>query len=94
MLVIEDDGVGIPENANSNRLSHGISGMRQRVRALHGEFSIRRRREGGTLIEVHVPLVATTAGPPAGPTARNVLPAGPERFTAPLVAKDGAVDRL
>jgi len=69
MLVIEDDGVGIPENAHSNRLSHGISGMRQRVRALRGEFSIRRRREGGTLIEVHVPIVATPAGPPAGPAA-------------------------
>jgi len=70
MLVIEDDGVGIPDNAQSNRLSHGISGMRQRVRALRGEFSIHRRREGGTLIEVHVPLVATPPGLPdaaAGP---------------------------
>jgi signal transduction histidine kinase len=66
MLVIEDDGIGIPDNAHSNRLSHGISGMRQRVRALGGEFSIGRRREGGTLIEVHVPLAAT---PPALPDA-------------------------
>ena len=64
MLVIEDDGVGIPDNAQGNRLSHGISGMRQRVRALQGEFSIRRRREGGTLIEVHVPLVAAPPGLP------------------------------
>ena len=55
MLLIEDDGVGIPDNAQSNRLSHGISGMRQRVRALHGEFTIRRRLEGGTSIEVNVP---------------------------------------
>jgi signal transduction histidine kinase len=69
MLVIEDDGVGIPDNAHSNRLSHGISGMRQRVRALRGEFSIRRRREGGTLIEVHVPIVATPPALPAGPAA-------------------------
>jgi signal transduction histidine kinase len=67
MLVIEDDGVGIPDDAHSNRLSHGISGMRQRVRALRGEFSIRRRREGGTLIEVHVPLGTAEAGLPAGP---------------------------
>jgi signal transduction histidine kinase len=66
MLVIEDDGIGIPDNAHSNRLSHGISGMRQRVRALGGEFSIGRRREGGTLIEVHVPLAAT---PPTLPDA-------------------------
>jgi signal transduction histidine kinase len=55
-LLIEDDGVGIPEDAQKNRLSHGITGMRQRVRALHGEFSIGRRPEGGTLIEVNIPL--------------------------------------
>ena len=62
MLVIEDDGVGIPDNAQGNRLSHGISGMRQRVRALRGEFSIGRRPEGGTTIEVHVPLDAAPGG--------------------------------
>jgi signal transduction histidine kinase len=55
-LLIEDDGIGIPDNAQNNRLSHGISGMRQRVKALHGEFSISRRAEGGTLIEVNIPL--------------------------------------
>jgi signal transduction histidine kinase len=55
-LLIEDDGVGIPEGAQKNRLSHGITGMRQRVKALHGEFSIGRRPEGGTLIEVNIPL--------------------------------------
>jgi len=55
-LLIEDDGIGIPEDAQSNLLSHGIVGMRQRVRALHGEFSISRRPEGGTMIEVNIPL--------------------------------------
>jgi signal transduction histidine kinase len=55
-LLIEDDGVGIPEDAQNNLLSHGISGMRQRVRALHGEFAIARRPEGGTMIEVNIPL--------------------------------------
>jgi signal transduction histidine kinase len=55
-LLIEDDGIGIPEDAQNNLLSHGISGMRQRVRALHGDFSIARRPEGGTMIEVNVPL--------------------------------------
>ena len=54
-LLIEDDGVGIPDGAQNNRLSHGITGMRQRVRALHGEFSIGRRPEGGTIIEVNIP---------------------------------------
>jgi signal transduction histidine kinase len=55
-MLIEDDGIGIPDGAQNNRLSHGITGMRQRVRALHGEFSIGRRPEGGTLIEVNIPI--------------------------------------
>jgi signal transduction histidine kinase len=55
-LLIEDDGIGIPEDAQNNLLSHGIAGMRQRVRALHGDFAIARRPEGGTMIEVNVPL--------------------------------------
>jgi signal transduction histidine kinase len=57
-LLIEDDGIGIPEDAQNNLLSHGIAGMRQRVRALHGEFAIARRPEGGTVIEVNVPIGA------------------------------------
>ena len=56
-LVIDDDGVGISESDQSNLMAHGITGMRQRVYALHGEFSIRRRGESGTRIEVSVPLV-------------------------------------
>ena len=55
-LLIDDDGVGIPDDAQVNRLSHGIVGMRQRVKALGGEFSIHRRAEGGTLIEVTIPV--------------------------------------
>ena len=55
-LVIDDDGIGISDSDQANLLAHGITGMRQRVHALHGEFSIRRRQEGGTRIEVSVPL--------------------------------------
>ena len=55
-LLIEDDGVGIAADAQESLLSHGIAGMRQRVRALHGEFAIARRAEGGTVIEVNIPL--------------------------------------
>jgi signal transduction histidine kinase len=60
-LLIEDDGIGIPDDAQNNLLSHGISGMRQRVRALHGDFAIARRPEGGTMIEVNVPLGSEAA---------------------------------
>ncbi|MCC7041554.1 MAG: CHASE3 domain-containing protein [Burkholderiales bacterium] len=68
-LLIEDDGIGIPDDAQANLLSHGIAGMRQRVRALHGEFAISRRPERGTLIEVNVPLPAPRTGHPAPATA-------------------------
>ena len=30
-VILEDDGVGLAGGAESNALSHGISGMRQRV---------------------------------------------------------------
>jgi signal transduction histidine kinase len=62
MLLVEDNGVGIPEQAQHNRLSHGITGMRQRVTALGGEFAVRRRPEGGTTIEVNIPLVPPVRG--------------------------------
>ncbi len=64
-LVIGDDGVGISESAQDNLLSHGITGMRQRVSALHGEFSIQRGANGGTQLELSVPLAAEPHGPPA-----------------------------
>ena len=55
-LTFRDDGVGLPESAPASRLSHGIAGMRQRVRALHGEFSIHGAPGQGTSIDVHLPL--------------------------------------
>ena len=62
-LVIQDDGVGLPPGADTNALSHGISGMRQRVRALGGEFRIRGKARAGTTLEVNIPV--NTAVPPA-----------------------------
>jgi signal transduction histidine kinase len=62
-LVVSDDGVGISEAASQNRVSHGISGMRQRARALGGEFSIRGRPGAGTVIELTVPIPRGDAAP-------------------------------
>ena len=69
-LVIQDDGVGLPPGADTNALSHGISGMRQRVRALGGDSVIRGKPRAGTTLEVHIPLkgpvaaaVASAPGP-------------------------------
>jgi len=59
-LVVADDGIGLTETATQTRLSHGILGMQQRVRALGGEFSISGRPGAGTTIAVQIPL------PPVG----------------------------
>jgi len=64
-LVISDDGVGIDRQALKGALSHGILGMRQRVRALAGEFRIAGRPGSGTTIEVRLPLAAVPGGPAA-----------------------------
>jgi len=65
-LTVHDDGIGIPPGAIGNRLSHGILGMRQRVRALKGDFSIHGAAGQGTTISVHVPLTRDAALRPAG----------------------------
>jgi signal transduction histidine kinase len=55
MLVVSDDGKGISGDVQ-RAVSHGVAGMRQRARALRGEFSIRGRPDRGTVIEVRIPL--------------------------------------
>lgn len=79
-LLIEDDGVGIADDAQNNLLSHGIAGMRQRVRALRGEFSISRRPEGGTVIEVNIPrgTQSEVVEEPAPSTPEQPAPSTPE----------------
>src|SRR6476469_5117393 len=55
-LIVHDDGAGLPAGVESHRLSHGLIGMRQRVRALNGTFKISSRPGSGTTIEVFIPL--------------------------------------
>lgn len=57
-LHFRDDGVGLPARMSANRLSHGIAGIRQRVRALNGEFRIEGSPGAGTTLEVHIPIAA------------------------------------
>ncbi len=54
-LTLEDDGAGLPTTFNPAKLSHGLSGMRQRARSLGGEASWRSSPTGGTTIEVVIP---------------------------------------
>ncbi|HYL59635.1 MAG TPA: CHASE3 domain-containing protein [Candidatus Acidoferrales bacterium] len=55
-LLIKDDGIGVPDDAQNNKLAHGNTGMRQRARMLGGEYSSGRRPEGGTGIEINIAL--------------------------------------
>lgn len=55
MLRIRDDGVGLKDDVNKAQ-GHGVEGMRERCVALGGTFEIRNAEEGGTMIEVVLPV--------------------------------------
>ncbi|MDG5494212.1 ATP-binding protein [Niveispirillum sp. BGYR6] len=57
-LRVSDDGGGMKPDAPPG---HGITGMRERVRALGGRFSIASGVDGQTLVEAHIPVPAVTA---------------------------------
>ncbi len=54
-LVVEDDGRGLA-GADVSGDHHGLLGMRERARLLHGAFVAAERARGGTRIEVSIPL--------------------------------------
>jgi signal transduction histidine kinase len=55
ILKLADDGRGFDLQGGAFRWSHGLSGMRQRVNALHGRFTLSSNPGRGTQIEVEVP---------------------------------------
>jgi len=57
ILKLADDGRGFNLDGGGFRWSHGLIGMRHRVEALHGRFTLRSKPGGGTEIEVEVPRV-------------------------------------
>ena len=56
LLNISDDGVGISNNEIESSKSLGLIGLRERVRALKGRFSITGSPGGGTAITVMLPI--------------------------------------
>lgn len=61
-LLVEDDGVGIPDDAWKKPKTHGLLGMRERVNHLGGTLAIRRGPgDRGTIIEVFLPLTVTAS---------------------------------
>lgn len=62
VLEVRDDGAGLDRSAEEIERSHGIVGMRERARILHGDFEIRNRTDGGVAIRVTVPLRERAGG--------------------------------
>jgi signal transduction histidine kinase len=55
VLKLYDDGRGFKVGDSGFRWSHGLTGMRHRIEALHGRFTLRSNPGGGTQIDVEVP---------------------------------------
>jgi signal transduction histidine kinase len=68
MLIVQDNGEGMSEQALSSRQSFGLLGMRERAVAAGGTFQVISSRGQGTKIMVHIPLsrppVSNSASPP------------------------------
>jgi signal transduction histidine kinase len=90
-LIVHDDGAGLPAGVESSRLSHGIVGMRQRVRALNGTFKISSRAGTGTTVEVYIPLPPPAAAKDATSAAGDAGTAHMTAATAPARTDDTPV---
>ena len=62
VLRIRDDGVGLPLERLRALRGHGLAAMRQRAAGLGGQWQVRRPEEGGTEIEVRLPLARVLEG--------------------------------
>jgi signal transduction histidine kinase len=60
MLVVQDNGTGIPasmlQNYASNGVHLGLKGMHQRISELGGQFQLANGEEGGVIVKAVVPL--------------------------------------
>ena len=59
LMVIKDDGIGIPDHDTLNDGSLGLLGMQERARSVGGRLRIRGRGGRGTLVSFHLPLDTT-----------------------------------
>ena len=61
VLRIADDGIGLDRGHPQNPTGYGLLTMRERVRALGGDFSIQGLPGQGTVVEARVPVEVATA---------------------------------
>lgn len=73
-LRVIDDGVGVSGESMNKPKSHGLVGMRERMRQIGGELTVSRSPTGkGTLIEAFIPFTAARNGTdPLGDDLRAV----------------------
>jgi signal transduction histidine kinase len=69
LVSVRDDGTGLPPQRLVTLRSHGLAAMRQRARALGGQWQVRSPATGGTAIEVRLPLSRVLAEDPPGPAS-------------------------
>lgn len=55
-LYIEDDGIGLPPDAENRPGHYGLRGIRERVEGLGGTLAIGRAADGGTFLAADIPL--------------------------------------
>lgn len=75
-LLVRDDGVGLAATATKGTISHGILGMRERIMGLGGVFRMESDRQGGTTVDVFVPIVhgpTPSTSPSGGPAELQSL---------------------
>ena len=65
VLQVEDDGVGFDPKVAKTAGGFGLSGMRERAERLRGRLVIDSRLEGGTLVQIEVPV--------EGPSSRRSI---------------------
>jgi PAS domain S-box-containing protein len=56
ILDVLDNGIGIGDQEKNNVFSLGITGMRERILKLNGDFLIQNQPKGGTRLKILVPL--------------------------------------
>jgi signal transduction histidine kinase len=74
-LVVEDDGVGVPQvkPKENERQTFGLAGIRERIAMLHGTVTITSGKGTGTKLDIHVPVeeqpsgLVVTMSPPNAP---------------------------
>jgi signal transduction histidine kinase len=71
LVHIRDDGVGLAPERLQALGSHGLAAMRHRARGLGGHWQMRQRPEGGTEIEVRLPLERIVVAAPGAASSAD-----------------------